>query len=163
MRLWAWQSVVPLSPLWTFKSPFLSELWGCVLWQNVRQLNSHGSLSWRWARSSRLLYRQQKKWTQALPAHPLHILWLTTLAVNPDMKFLSKDTLNYCQLSQVWAVSLSRVIILCQNVNEDSVWENKDPLTGNPVMSLQQDEHINGCHTNDGTRQLLDETDAFIS
>lgn len=130
MHLWAWQCAVPLSPLLTLKSPFLSELWGCVLWQNVRQLNSHGSLSWRWARSSRLLYRQQKKRTQATPCHPFLILWLSNLAVNPNKKFLSKDTLNYCQLAEGWA-SLSLVIIPHQNVNEDSLWDEKHaPLQG---------------------------------
>lgn len=143
MRLWVWQSVVPLSPLWTLKSPFLSELWGCVLWQNVRQLNSYGSLSWRWAHSSRLLYRQQKKWTQALPKHPLHIIWLTNLSGKSSSKFSSKDTLNHCQLSQGWAVSLSWVIILCQNVTEDSECDNKDVLTGSLVIYLLQ---VNTLH-----------------
>lgn len=106
MCLCAWQSVVPLSPLWTFKSLFLSELWGCVLWQNVRQLNSHGSLSWRWAHSSSLLYRQQNKWTASLPAIPLHILWLSNLALNPHKTVLSKE-FKLFQLTQGGAVSLT--------------------------------------------------------
>lgn len=63
--------VVPLSPLWTFKSLFLPELGGCVLWQNVRQLNSHGSLSWRWA--PLLRSRSTGNWTnerKSLPVVP---------------------------------------------------------------------------------------------
>lgn len=75
------------------------------------------------------------------PCHPLHILWLTNLAVNPDKKFLSKDTLNNCQPSHGWVVSLSQVIILCQDVNGDGVWDNKDVA----VMSLQQDKHIHAA------------------
>lgn len=70
------------------------------------------------------------------PGNPSHILWLTNLAVNPDKKVLSKDTLNYCQHSQGWAVSLSQVIILCQNVKQDSVWDNKDLLHREPSRVL---------------------------
>lgn len=61
------------------------------------------------------------------------------LAVNPHKKFLSKDTLKYCKLSQAWAVSLSRVIILCRDVNEDSVWDNKDVPS---VVPLLQDKQV---------------------
>lgn len=42
-------SVLRLYPLFGLSNLyFFHELGGCVLWQNVRQLNSHGSLSWRW-------------------------------------------------------------------------------------------------------------------
>lgn len=71
-------------PPWTFKSLFLTGQRGYVLWQNVRQLNSHGSSSQRWAHSSRLPYRQQNKRTRLLPAVLLHLLWLTSSAVQPD-------------------------------------------------------------------------------
>lgn len=84
---------MPLSPLWTFKSLFLPELGGCVLWQNVRQLNSHGSLSWRWA--PLLRSRSTGNWTnerESLPvvlAACLFFSCLTNVAAKPDEKVLS--------------------------------------------------------------------------
>lgn len=57
------------------------------------------------------------------PAIPLHILWLTNLVVKPDKKVLSKDYFNFHKAEQCH----SQLIILRQDVKEDSVGQQKCP------------------------------------